>query len=167
MIERSCVHPFIRQAQITFQNGSRLKDVLRSIEPYQQKVNRLVSSVSAEAKIPHAIGMSTIGLGAIVFYECIRAHGAPLPDSGSVVSFILPVASFSEGEGDGYFDTNTNVWRYGREHGYEGEELRKSVDEHRKAGHAQFDRYLEQGLMTPKEAADAKKGWDEKHGYRR
>ena len=98
-----------------------------------------------------------------MFYEYARAHGAPLPDSKEVVYSILPIASFSK---DDYYDSNTFVWQYGRRQGLEGEELRKKVDDHRRAGHAEIDDNLEKGRLTPDEAEKGKKDWDRKHGYR-
>lgn len=164
MVERSCIHPFIEQTQTAFQKSGSLKEAFGNIRGYQRHVVREVHNVSAEAKIPHMIGMSIVGLGGIVLYEYVRAHGIPLPDSREVVGGILPVASISEE--DEYNNTDTFVWRYGREQGYDGERLRKKVDEHRKAGHGQIDRDLEAGRLTPEEAEKGRRNWDKKHGYR-
>ena len=95
MIERTCVHPFIEHAQNTFQNGGSLKEVFGSIRPYQHRLNSLVKGVSADARIAHAVGLSVVGLGTIAIYEYARAKGMPLPDSGVLISGILPVRSFT------------------------------------------------------------------------
>lgn len=163
-VEKSCIHPFIKQTQRAFQERSPFGEVLGEIKDYQKRVSRLITNVSPEAKPLHIIGTSAIALGGIVLYEYARAHGVPLPDSSEVISRILPIASISKD--DEYHNTDTFVWRYGKDHGYEGEELREKVDEHRKAGHGQIDRDLEAGRLTPEEAERGRKSWDEKHGYR-
>lgn len=95
LAERSCIHPFIEQTQKAFQQGVPLREVLKTIKPYQIRINNLVTNVSTEAKIPHAIGMSLVGLGAVVLYEYARTHGAPFPDPKGIIT-ILPVASITE-----------------------------------------------------------------------
>lgn len=165
MVEKSCVHPFIDHTQVAFTANSSLREVLGTIKGYQELASSFITNVSPEVRLLHGLGSTTIFLGSVVLYEYARAHGAPFPDSGEIIGRILPIASISE-DGDEYYDTDTFVWRYGREKGFEGEELRKKVDEHRKTGHGQIDRDIEDGRMTPEEAERAKRRWDEKHGYR-
>lgn len=165
MVEKSCIHPFIQKTQRAFQKGSTIGNAIGTIKDYQQRVSRKIKNVNPEVKLLHIIGTSTIFLGGIVLYEYARAHGAPFTDSLDIIHGVLPAASISPD--DEYFDTDTSVWRHGKDEGLEGEELRKKVDEHRKAGHGVYDKYLEAGMMTPEEAGKARRDWDKKHGYRR
>lgn len=126
MVEKSCVHPFIEQAQKAFAEGQSLGEVIKSIKPYQQRVEKLVKNVSREAKIPHAVGMSVIGLGAIAIYEYARAHGAHWPDSGQVISGLLPVASFTRNKDEEIEDLPKVKWTAEEIMGVEG---KKKFDE--------------------------------------
>ncbi|MBI4129708.1 hypothetical protein HY468_00160 [Candidatus Roizmanbacteria bacterium] len=98
--ERSCIHPFIEKTQEAFQKGVSLRDALGTIKDYQEKMNGLVTHINQEAAIPHALALSTLGLGLIVANEYARSHGVSfLPDTRNIVG-LVPVASISPADNE-------------------------------------------------------------------
>ncbi len=93
---RSCIRPFIKQAQAAFRAGSTLDEVRSTIPAYQQRIDNGVRRINPAALPLHKIAMSGAFLTGVAIWEYSRvAHGAPLPDLGHIVS-LLPVASMSD-----------------------------------------------------------------------
>ncbi|KKQ42403.1 MAG: hypothetical protein US60_C0018G0012 [Microgenomates group bacterium GW2011_GWC1_37_8] len=93
--ERNCVIPFIEQTQRAFLERNTFNEAVQSISSYQARVKNLVTDISPEARIPHAVAMSSIFLTAVIGYEYARSQGVPLPDLKEIIGSAVPVASFS------------------------------------------------------------------------
>lgn len=91
----SCIHPFIDYAQRTFAAGGALSEVLDFIPVYQSKVEEKVRDISYNARIPHAIALSSVGLGIIAVIEYVRSKGIALPDSREIVAPVVALAGMT------------------------------------------------------------------------
>ena len=95
-IGKSCIRPFIKQAQDAFREGSSLDEVRSTIPAYQRRIDNGVRRINPAAIPLHRIAMSGAFLTGVAIWEYSRvAHGAPLPDLGHIVG-LLPVASMSD-----------------------------------------------------------------------
>ena len=162
MNERTCIHPFIKQTQKSFMEGKSLSEVFGSIRSYQQKVNSLITDISPKARIPHLIGVSIMGLGVITLYEYARAHGFPLRDMSDLLD-IAPFASFTPSDG---LTDEQRKWANDLRASRDLTPLNRRLDDaHRSHAHGVIDEKLEAGSISPKEANQRKKNWDNRHGY--
>lgn len=159
---RSCVHPFIEQAQNAFNEGESLKEMLGTIRDYQKKVSNLITNISPEARIPHMIGVSVVGLTTLATYEYLRVQGIPLPDSREIVGSI-PVASMTIGNG---LTREERRWaKQMRKDRDLNPEYREQDNTHRRHAYGIVDQRLEAGEITPEKASELKRNWDKRHGY--